>query len=95
MLPYDDPDPIVVLPVYADSELEVSSSWVGDFEAGSNVRLLSVHVDGHACYIEGKVFQGGKSKGGWHITGSSSMSQRLSLIPMNRSIVSLLSYIPE
>ena len=27
ILPYDDPDPILVLPVYADSELRVLSTW--------------------------------------------------------------------
>lgn len=57
ILPYDDPDPILVLPVYADSELGVSSTWVGDLEAGSSVMLLSIHADGNACYIEGKAFQ--------------------------------------
>jgi len=34
ILPYDDPDPILVLPVYADSELGALSTWVGDLEAG-------------------------------------------------------------
>jgi len=58
ILPFDDPDPIVVLPVYVDSELGVSSTWVGDLEAGSSVMLLAVHADGRACYTEGKSLQG-------------------------------------
>jgi hypothetical protein len=58
ILPYDDPDPILVLPVYADSELGVSSTWVGDLEAGSRVMLLSVHPDSRSCYIVGKALQG-------------------------------------
>ncbi|MCJ7694728.1 MAG: hypothetical protein MUO40_04800, partial [Anaerolineaceae bacterium] len=28
ILPYEDPDPILVLPVYADSELGVLNTWV-------------------------------------------------------------------
>jgi hypothetical protein len=63
ILPYGDPDPILVLPVCADSELGVSSTWVGDLEAGSSVMLLSVHADGSVCYIEGKAFQG------WEVEG--------------------------
>ena len=63
ILPFDDPDPILVLPVYADSELGVLSTWVGDLEAGSIVILLSVHADGRACHIEGKAFQG------WEVEG--------------------------
>ena len=57
ILPFDDPDPILMLPVYADREFGVSSTWVGDLEAGSNVMLLSVHAARRACYIEGKAFQ--------------------------------------
>ena len=63
ILPYDDPDPILVLPVYADSELGVSSTWVGDLEAGSSVMLLSVHPDGRSCFVEGWDIQG------WDIQG--------------------------
>jgi hypothetical protein len=63
ILPYDDPDPILVLPVYADSELGVLSTWVGDLEVGSSVMLLSVHPDSRSCYIEGKAFQG------WEVEG--------------------------
>ena len=58
ILPYDDPDPILVLPVYADSELGVSSTWVGDLEAGSSVRLLSIHADGRTCFVNGNALQG-------------------------------------
>ncbi|TET38105.1 MAG: hypothetical protein E3J69_01955 [Anaerolineales bacterium] len=53
ILPYDDPVPILVLPVYADSELGVSSTWVGDLEAGSSVMSLSVHADGRTCFVNG------------------------------------------
>ena len=63
ILPFDDPDPIVVLPVYADSELGVFSTWVGDLEAGSSVMLLSVHPDGRSCFVEGRAIQG------WDIQG--------------------------
>ncbi|MCJ7825575.1 MAG: hypothetical protein MUP44_11800, partial [Anaerolineales bacterium] len=63
ILPYDDPDPILVLPVYADSELGVSSTWVGDLDAGLSVMLLSIHADGRTCYIEGKALQG------WEVEG--------------------------
>jgi len=63
VLPYDDPDPIVVLPVYADNELGVSSTWVGDLEAGSAVMLLSVDADGRACFIEGQALQGWEVRG--------------------------------
>jgi hypothetical protein len=63
VLPYDDPDPILVLPVYADSELGVSSTWVGDLEAGSSVMLLSVHADSRSCFVEGRAIQG------WDIQG--------------------------
>ena len=63
VLPYDDPDPIVFMPVYAESELGVQSTWLGDLEAGSSVMLLSIHADGRACYIEGKAFQG------WEVEG--------------------------
>jgi hypothetical protein len=58
VLPYDDPDPILVLPVYADSELGVKSIWVGDLEAGSNVMLLSVHPNDRACFVKGVAHQG-------------------------------------
>jgi hypothetical protein len=58
ILPYDDPDPILVLPVYADSELGVSSTWVGDLEVGSNVMLLSVHSNGRTCFVNGNALQG-------------------------------------
>ena len=52
--------------MYADSELGVSSTWVGDLEPESTVTLWSVHPDGHACFIRGgKLFRVGKSKGGW------------------------------
>ena len=63
ILPYEDPDPILVLPVYADSELGVSSTWVGDLDAGLSVMLLSIHADGRTCYIEGKALQG------WEVEG--------------------------
>ncbi len=56
-LPYDDPDPILVLPVYEDSELGVSSTWVGELEAGSSVMLLSVHADSRLCFVEGRAIQ--------------------------------------
>jgi len=52
-----------VLPVYADSELGVSSTWVGDLEAGSSVMLLSVHPDGRTCSIKGVSLQG------WDVEG--------------------------
>ena len=58
VLPYEDPDPIRILPVHADSELGVSSTWLSDLEAGSSGMLLSVHADGRACFIEGKSLQG-------------------------------------
>ena len=58
ILPYDDPDPILVLPVYADSELGVLSTWVGDLEAGSSVTLLAVHADGRTCFVNGNALQG-------------------------------------
>ena len=58
ILPYDDPDPILVLPVYADSELGVSSTWVGDLEAGSSVMLLAIHGDGRTCFVNGNALQG-------------------------------------
>ena len=58
ILPYDDPDPILVLPVYANSELGVSSTWVGDLEAGSSVMLLSIHADGRTCFVNGNALQG-------------------------------------
>lgn len=64
VLPYEDPDPILVLPVYADSELGVQSTWVGDLEAGNTVMLLSVHPNGRACFIEGASLQGW-DVGGW------------------------------
>ncbi len=57
ILPYDDPDPILVLQVYADSELGVSSTWMGDLEAGSSVKLLSVHADGRTCFVNGNALQ--------------------------------------
>ena len=60
---YDDLDPILVLPVYADSALGVSSTWVGDLEAGSSVMLLSIHSDSRSCFVEGKAMQG------WDIQG--------------------------
>ena len=63
VLPYDDPDPIQILPVYADSELGVASTWVGDMQAGSSVNLWSVHADGYACFIEGEAIQG------WEVQG--------------------------
>jgi len=63
VLPYDDPDPIRVLPVYADSELGVASTWVGDLEAESIVTLWSVHPNGHACFIEGETIHG------WEVQG--------------------------
>jgi len=63
VLPYDDQDPILVLPVYADSELGVQSTWVGDLEAGTSVMLLSVHPDGRSCYVEGAALQG------WEVEG--------------------------
>lgn len=63
VLPYEDPDPIMVLPVYADSELGVQSTWVGDLEAGTSVMLLSVHPDGRSCYVEGVALQG------WEVEG--------------------------
>jgi hypothetical protein len=63
VLPYDDPDPIQILPIYADSELGVASTWVGDLHAGSSVMLLSVHVDGYACFVEGEAIQG------WEVQG--------------------------
>jgi len=44
--------------VYADSELGVSSTWVGDLEPESTVTLWSVHPDGHACFIGGGSFSG-------------------------------------
>jgi hypothetical protein len=63
VLPYDDPDPILVVLVYADSELGVQSTWVGDLEAGNSVMLLSIHPDGRACFIKGVSFQG------WDVEG--------------------------
>jgi hypothetical protein len=63
VLPYEDPDPIYILPVYADSELGVQSTWVGDLKAGKSVMLLSVHPDGHACFVEGSAVQGWSIKG--------------------------------
>jgi len=63
VLPYDDPAPIVSLPVYADAELGVFSTWVGDLPAGSAVTLLSVHADGRACFVEGQTMQG------WDVRG--------------------------
>ncbi len=95
ILPYDDPDPIVVLPVYADSELGVSSTWVGDLDAGSSVMLLSVYPNNRLCFVEGGIIKVGIYKGGWHVIGSSSMDQYLSVILRNGSSVSLLSFIPE
>ena len=58
VLPYDDPDPIRTLPVYADHELGVFSTWVGDLAAESEVTLWSVHADDRACFVEGKTIQG-------------------------------------
>jgi len=49
--------------VYADSELGVSSTWVGDLEPESTVTLWSVHPDGHTCFIWGEAFQG------WEVQG--------------------------
>lgn len=63
VLPYEDPDPILVIPVYADSELGVQSTWVGDLEVGTNVMLLSVHPDGGSCFVEGVAVQG------WEVEG--------------------------
>ena len=63
VLPYDDPAPILSLPVYADAELGVFSTWVGDLPAGSAVTLLSVHADGRACFVEGQTMQG------WDVRG--------------------------
>lgn len=63
VLPYDDPDPIRTLPVYADHELGVSSTWVGDLAAESEVTLWSVHADGRACFVEGHVIQGWEVRG--------------------------------
>jgi hypothetical protein len=63
VLPYDDPDPILTLPVYADYQLGVTSTWLGDLVAGSEVVLWSVHVDGRACYIEGDAQQGWEVRG--------------------------------
>jgi hypothetical protein len=57
VLPYDDPDPIRTLPVYADHELGVFSTWVGDLAAESEVTLWSVHADGRACFIESHTIQ--------------------------------------
>ena len=36
---------------------------LGDSEVGSSVRLLSVHPDGRACFIEGNAVQG------WEVEG--------------------------
>ena len=63
VLPYADPDSILVLPVYADSELGVQSTWVGDLEADSSVTLLSVHPDGRSCYVEGVAIHKWKIEG--------------------------------
>jgi hypothetical protein len=63
ILPFDNPNPILVLRAYTDSELGVLRIWVGDLDSGSSVMLLSIHADESACYIEGKVFQG------WEIEG--------------------------
>lgn len=48
----------MVLPVYADSELGVSSTWEGDLEAGSAGTLWAIHSDGRAWFIEGEALQG-------------------------------------
>jgi hypothetical protein len=63
ILPYDDPDPIMVLPVYVDSELGVSSTWVGDFEAGSGAMVLSIHADGRTRFVNGNALQLWKVEG--------------------------------
>jgi hypothetical protein len=63
VLPYDDPDPIQVLPVYADSELSVASTWVGDLQAGSSIKLWFDHADGYACFVEGEIIQGWEVRG--------------------------------
>ena len=63
VLPYDDPDPIGVLPMYADGEFGVSSTGVGDLEAGTSVMLISVHPDGSSCFFEGISLQGWDVKG--------------------------------
>ena len=48
---------------YLDLKMVVSSTWVGDLEAGSSVMLLSVHPDGRACFAKGRAIQG------WDIQG--------------------------
>jgi len=63
VLPYDDPDPIRTLPVYADHELGVFSTWVGDLAAESEVTLWSVHADGRTCLVEGPAIQGWEVRG--------------------------------
>ena len=63
VLPYDDPDPIRTLPVYADHELGVSSTWIGDLAAESEVTLWSVHANGRACFVEGPAIQGWQVRG--------------------------------
>jgi len=75
VLPYDDPDPILVLPVYADREMGVQSTWVGDLAAGTSVMLLSVHPDGRACYVEGVAHQG------WEVEGWVACNRLLSTKP--------------
>ena len=94
ILLYDDPDPIVILPVYADSELGVLRTWVGDLEAGSSVMLLSVHPDGRACFAKGRAIQGWDIQG-WVVCNRLLFYEPTPIVPMNRSIVSLLRYIPE
>lgn len=63
VLPYDDPDPIMILPVYADPALGEASTWIGDLQARSSVMLLSVDAAGRACFIEGMTLQG------WQVQG--------------------------
>ena len=57
MLPYDDPGPIRALPVYADNELGLSSTWIRGLEAGLLAILWSEYADGNAYFIEGKTIK--------------------------------------
>jgi len=63
VLPYYDPDPIRILPVYADAALDSESPWIGDLTAGSDVTLLSVDLTGRACFVEGLAAQGWPVRG--------------------------------